>query len=121
MYQQTTSTFQHILLQALHSLTAGNIHQATHCDAAGLHAAFCRCPKLVANRISLLIGHLGGKAYSLRSAIITAIGNLIQKAFENVPGEDADAQGTPTYHRTGPVSESWYKTQSVHQEKDAAR
>jgi len=57
---------------------------------------FCRCPKLVAGRILLLIGHLGGKAYSLRSAIITAIGHLVQKAFENVPGEDADAQGKLT-------------------------
>ncbi|CAL5220968.1 g3074 [Coccomyxa viridis] len=52
-----------------------------------------RCPKLVAGRISLLMAHLGGKAYSLRSAIVTAIGVLAQKAFENVPGEDADAQG----------------------------
>ena len=53
----------------------------------------CRCPKLVAGRISLLMAHLGGKAYSLRSAIVTAVGVLVQKAFENVPGEDADAQG----------------------------
>ena len=55
----------------------------------------CRCPKLLAGRISLLIAHLGGKAYSLRSAIITATGHLVQKAFENAPGEDADAQGAP--------------------------
>ena len=54
-----------------------------------------RCPKLVAARISLLMAHLGGKAYSLRSAIISAIGMLVQKAFENAPGEDADAQGRP--------------------------
>jgi condensin complex subunit 1 len=47
----------------------------------------------VAGQISVLIPHLGGKAYSLRSAIITAIGHLVQKAFENAPGEDADAQG----------------------------
>ena len=53
----------------------------------------CRCPKLVAGQMSLLMAHLGGKAYSLRSAIITAMGLLVQKAFENVPGEDADAQG----------------------------
>ena len=49
----------------------------------------------MANRISLLMAHLGGKAYSLRSAIVTAIGTLVQKAFENAPGEDADAQGAP--------------------------
>ncbi len=47
----------------------------------------------MAGQISVLIPHLGGKAYSLRSAIITAIGHLVQKAFENAPGEDADAQG----------------------------
>lgn len=41
----------------------------------------------------MLIGHLGGKAYSLRSAIITALGHLVHKAFEHTPGEDADAQG----------------------------
>ena len=63
----------------------------------------CRCPKLVAGRISLLIGHLGGKAYSLRSAIITAIGHLVQKAFENVPGEDADAQGELHTYPVPPV------------------
>ncbi len=49
----------------------------------------------MANRVSLLMAHLGGKAYSLRSAIVTAIGTLVQKAFENAPGEDADAQGGP--------------------------
>lgn len=41
----------------------------------------------------MLMGHLGGKAYSLRSAIITALGHLVHKAFERIPGEDADAQG----------------------------
>lgn len=53
----------------------------------------CRCPRLVASKISLLAAHLGGKAYSLRSAIITAIGHLVHKAFNQAPGEDADAQG----------------------------
>ncbi|CAL8472231.1 g11773 [Coccomyxa elongata] len=52
-----------------------------------------RCPRLVAANVSMLIGHLGGKAYSLRSAIITALGHLVHKAFEHTPGEDADAQG----------------------------
>ncbi len=52
-----------------------------------------RCPRLVAARVALLMGHLGGRAYSLRSGIVTALGHLVIKAFENVPGEDADAQG----------------------------
>ena len=48
---------------------------------------------MVAANVSMLIGHLGGRAYSLRSSIVTALGHLVQKAFELVPGEDADAQG----------------------------
>ena len=47
----------------------------------------------MAARVALLMGHLGGRAYSLRSGIVTALGHLVVKAFENVPGEDADAQG----------------------------
>jgi hypothetical protein len=43
----------------------------------------------------MLIGHLGGKAYSLRSSIVTALGHLVHKAFKQGPGEDADAQGMP--------------------------
>ncbi len=53
----------------------------------------CRCPRLVASKTALLAAHLGGRAYSLRSAIITAIGHLVHKAFNQAPGEDADAQG----------------------------
>lgn len=37
--------------------------------------------------------HLGGKAYALRSAIVTAVGYLIQNAYSDEPGEEADAQG----------------------------
>ncbi len=67
-----------------------------------------RCPRLVAANVSMLIGHLGGKAYSLRSAIITALGHLVHKAFERIPGEDADAQGAlpqphpASWHIAGP-------------------
>lgn len=41
--------------------------------------AACR---LMANQIALLLPHLGGKAYSLRSAIVHAIGSLLHKAFD---------------------------------------
>ena len=88
------------------SFEVGSHNRITERDSIGSWPAWeldlkkvpCRCPKLVAGRISLLIAHLGGKAYSLRSAIITAIGHLVQKAFENAPGEDADAQGAPCIH-----------------------
>ena len=50
----------------------------------------CRLPlparlpacRLMAAQISLLQPHLGGKAYSLRSAIVHAIGSLLHKAFD---------------------------------------
>ena len=56
------------------------------------HGFACRLPLVVANNISLLASHLGGKAYPIRSAIVTAIGHLIQKAFEP-SAAGADAQG----------------------------
>lgn len=36
----------------------------------------------MAHQIALLLPHLGGKAYSLRSAIVHAIGSLLHKAFD---------------------------------------
>lgn len=53
----------------------------------------CRVPHVVASNISLLAAHLGGKAYPIRSAIVTAIGYLIEKAFEP-SAQGADAQGS---------------------------
>lgn len=47
---------------------------------------------MVASNISLLAAHLGGKAYPIRSAIVTAIGYLIERAFEP-SAHGADAQG----------------------------
>lgn len=47
---------------------------------------------MVASNISLLVPHLGGKAYPIRSAIVTAIGHLIQRAF-GPTADGADAQG----------------------------
>ena len=65
-----------------------------------------RCPQLVAANVSMLIGHLGGKAYSLRSSIVTALGHLVHKAFKQGPGEDADAQGMPLlcYYHSCPIT-----------------
>ena len=50
---------------------------------------------MVAANISLLAPHLGGKAYPIRSAIVTAVGHLIHKAFAPSTA-GADAQGTLT-------------------------
>lgn len=42
--------------------------------------------RLMAHQIALLLPHLGGKAYSLRSAIVHAIGSLLHKAFDGWAG-----------------------------------
>jgi hypothetical protein len=44
--------------------------------------AVCMCCRLMSHQIALLLPHLGGKAYSLRSAIVHAIGSLLHKAFD---------------------------------------
>ena len=64
---------------------------------------FRRLPKDVAAHISLLIPHLGGKAYALRSAIVTAVGHLILGAYTETPDDDADAQGNF-------LAQSWSQT-----------
>jgi len=51
-----------------------------------------RCPKLLAGQMALLLPHLGGRAWSLRSGIIAAIGHLIAKAFIDVSNESGDQQ-----------------------------
>lgn len=48
----------------------------------------------MANQIAVLLPHLGGKAWVLRSAIVSSIGILLCKAFESVVGDAGDAQGT---------------------------
>ena len=50
-------------------------------------------PKALGPHVSLLIPHLGGKAYALRSAIVSAVGQLIQHAYSEDGTEEADAQG----------------------------
>ncbi len=52
-----------------------------------------RLPKLMASQIALLLPHLGGKAWTLRSGIIAAIGHLLVKAFDGAEdGSDAEDQ-----------------------------
>eukprot|EP00889_Picochlorum_renovo_P003666 jgi/Picre1/30696/NNA_006057.t1 len=51
-----------------------------------------KLPKLMVTQMSLLLPHLGGKAWTLRSGIITAIGHLLARAFETSDGkEEQDA------------------------------
>lgn len=40
-------------------------------------------PRLMVSQISLLLPHLGGKAWTLRSSIIISLGHLLAKAFES--------------------------------------
>jgi len=44
--------------------------------------ASCRTPTIVVQHVSLLAPHLGGEAYSLRSAIVTVFGHCVHRAFE---------------------------------------
>eukprot|EP00873_Tetraselmis_striata_P001803 jgi/Tetstr1/422067/TSEL_012927.t1 len=44
--------------------------------------ASCRTPTIVVQHVSLLAPHLGGDAYSLRSAIVTVFGHCVHRAFE---------------------------------------
>ena len=46
----------------------------------------------MAGQISLLLPHLGGKAYALRSAIVASVASLVHKGFDSA-AEGADAQG----------------------------
>lgn len=77
---------------ALHGGDPSVCRRMAHCGHSPRNLPI-RCPKLVAGRVALLVAHLGGRAYSLRSAIVTALGHLIAKGFEGGPGGDADAQG----------------------------
>ncbi len=61
-----------------------------------------RLPKLMATQISLLLPHLGGKAWTLRSGIIAAIGHLLAKAFDGAEdsSEKEDTEATIARLRT---------------------
>ena len=80
-------------------------HPRPACKAWKTYGVFhSRVPSTVAAHISLMATHLGGRAYSLRSAIVTAIGQLIMRAFPAGPGDDADAQGAQmTCNAAGPA------------------
>lgn len=47
------------------------------------------CSRLLARQMSLLLPHLGGPSHTLRSAIVTASGILLAKAFEREGGEES--------------------------------
>lgn len=78
--------------------SVGNVDPAEYkaqqqADAAGVRnvAAFVgdiagRLPHVVANCMASLMPHLGGEAYALRSALVTAMGRLISGAFSDVAG-----------------------------------
>lgn len=51
-----------------------------------------RLPRTVGAHVSLLVPHLGCKAYPIRSGIVNAIGHLIARGFE-APEEDTNAPG----------------------------
>ena len=50
-------------------------------------------PRTVAAHMALLAPHLGCGAYPIRSGIVTAVGHLLQGAFEHGGRDGADAQG----------------------------
>lgn len=52
----------------------------------------CRLPRTVGAHVSLLVPHLGCKAYPIRSGIVNAIGHMIARGFE-APEEDTNAPG----------------------------
>lgn len=59
-----------------------------------------RLPRTVASHVSLLVPHLGCKAYPIRSGIVTAIGHLLHSAFEQGPdGDDAPGDRPPACQR----------------------
>lgn len=61
--------------------------------AAFVEEMASRLPRLMATQIALLLPHLGGKAWTLRYGIVTAIGYLLHKAFDSASTADAaDAQ-----------------------------
>ena len=69
--------------------------------AAFVEEMSSRLPRLMANQIALLLPHLGGKAWTLRSGIVTSIGYLLHKAFDSSSAADAaDAQGAASRLRS---------------------
>ena len=52
----------------------------------------------VAAHMALLVPHLGGKAYPLRSAIVTAAGHLLLNAFSDASQHAPDASAGALVH-----------------------
>ncbi|GER25793.1 condensin complex subunit 1 [Striga asiatica] len=46
-----------------------------------------RLPKLLSTNIGLLVPHFGGESYKIRNALVSVLGKLIAKAFNDVEGE----------------------------------
>lgn len=61
--------------------------------AAFVEEMASRAPRFMAGQIALMLPHFGGKAWTLRSGIVTAVGYLLHKAFDASASEAADAQG----------------------------
>ncbi|KAK9823736.1 hypothetical protein WJX72_005030 [[Myrmecia] bisecta] len=87
------------MLREVASVDPAKYEQQQTTDAVGVRsvAGFLpeladRLPRTVAKHISLLMPHLGGKAYPLRSAIVTTVGHLVHKGAE-APAAGADMQG----------------------------
>ena len=76
----------------------------THTGHVQEAAMPCRLPKLVLMNISLLMPHLGGKAYSIRSAIVSAIGHVLHKGFPDQQ-EEPQEEGAPGELRLCGLSE----------------
>ncbi|KAL6530534.1 Condensin-1 complex subunit CAP-D2 [Orobanche minor] len=46
-----------------------------------------RMPKVLSTNIGLLVPHFGGESYKIRNALVSVLGKLISKAFNDVEGE----------------------------------
>ncbi|XP_068660218.1 condensin-1 complex subunit CAP-D2 [Aristolochia californica] len=46
-----------------------------------------RLPKLVSTNIGILIPHFGGESYKIRNALVSVLGKLVAKAFNDVEGD----------------------------------
>ncbi|KAL6498518.1 Condensin-1 complex subunit CAP-D2 [Orobanche hederae] len=46
-----------------------------------------RMPKVLSTNIGLLVPHFGGESYKIRNALVSVLGKLIAKAFNDVEGE----------------------------------
>ena len=52
-----------------------------------------RMPRTVGGCVALLVPHLGGKAFALRSGIVATMAILVHRAFSDDPGEGEEGEG----------------------------